>query len=151
AAVIVAPPRVWGRSVPPVDSRTMRHLFTGSARRRPRGTPRAALAALLAVSLLAAPSRAQAGAAAHMAADSPRAALAQYLDFAHDGRFDEAAKSLQLPTEAPANDGPRLARRLLFVLDRFIQFDLSQVSGESEGKLDDKLPPELEEIGHITL
>src|SRR5690349_13131236 len=113
---------------------------------------RAARPALLAALLLVPGARAgQQTPAVKVAHDSPRAALSNFLDLGHDGKFDEAAKSLQLPAGAPADDGPRLARRLLFVLDRYIWFDLSQVSGESLGKLDDGLTPDTEEVGHITL
>jgi len=110
---------------------------------------RTALAAAL---LLATAARAgQTGPAAHVAPDSPRAALAAFLDHGHEGKFAEAARSLQLPPETPAEEGTRLARRLLFVLDHYILFDFSQISGESEGRQDDGLTPDTEEIGHITL
>ena len=46
--------------------------------------------------------------------------------------------------------GTRLARRLKFVLDHFVWFDLSQVSGESLGHPDDGLTPDAEEVGSIT-
>jgi MscS family membrane protein len=129
----------------------MRQLFPRTTRTRRSSALSAVLPTLLAVLLLTLPARAQAGAAAKMAADSPRAALDQFLQQGHDGHFDEASRALQLPANVPAEDAPRLARRLLFVLDRYIVFDLSQISGESQGNPNDGLTPDTEEIGHITL
>ncbi|MBM3984160.1 MAG: mechanosensitive ion channel family protein [Planctomycetes bacterium] len=106
--------------------------------------------------LLAAPAFArvpQAGSSSsasdQVASDSPRAALEGFLDKARAGDFEAAARWLELSADAPSGDGPRLARRLRFVLDHHVWFDMSQVSGESGGRADDGLTPDTEEVGAI--
>ena len=93
--------------------------------------------------------RAQTSAKVQVAPDSPRAAVEQFVDLGHEGRWDEAARLLELPPGTPPSEGPRLAQRLKFVLDHYIVLDMSQIWGDAPGNLDDGLPPETEEIGTI--
>jgi MscS family membrane protein len=111
---------------------------------------------LLAGLLLAAPALALAPqadgkppASDQVAPDSPRAALEGYLEQARAADFAAAARWLELPADAPSGDGPRLARRLRFVLDHHVWFDMSQVSGEPAGDQDDGLTPDTEQVGAI--
>ena len=110
------------------------------------------VATALVALLLLAPGvvRAQAPGKVHVAPDSPRAAVEQFVDLGHEGRWDEAARLLELPPGTPPGEGARLARRLKFVLDHYLVLDMSQIWGESAGNPDDGLPPETDEIGSIT-
>src|SRR5258705_1782500 len=92
-----------------------------------RRTLVARAATVLAVLLLLAAGavRAQSSAKVHAARDSPRAAVEQFTDLGREGRWDDAARLLELPPDTPPGDAPRLARRLTFVLDRYIVLDMS--------------------------
>ncbi|HEX5010681.1 MAG TPA: mechanosensitive ion channel family protein [Planctomycetota bacterium] len=94
-------------------------------------------------------SAAQAPAQAHVAPDSPRAAVGQFEDLGREGRWDEMAPLLELPPDTPPADAPRLARRLKFVLDHNLALDVAQISGEADGNQDDGLAADTEEIGGI--
>lgn len=117
------------------------------------------LAAGLVLALLPAALRAQAAepvpvpaappAAERVAPDSPRAALESYFDQCRAGRFDQAARWLELPEGTPPGEGTRLARRLKLVLDHELWVDLSQVSGAAVGDEADGLLPETEELGTL--
>ena len=52
--------------------------------------------------------RAQTSAKVQVAPDSPRAAVEQFVDLGHEGRWDEAARLLELPPGTPPSEGPRL-------------------------------------------
>jgi len=80
--------------------------------------------------------------------DSPRAAVQTFLDLAREGRWKEAARYLELE-EAQPDRGPVLARRLKAVLDRHLWVDLDAVSPVPEGRQDDRLPPDTDELGVI--
>jgi MscS family membrane protein len=80
--------------------------------------------------------------------DSPRAALSGFLEAAAQGDYVTAAEYLDASREQAAR-GPSLAERLHAVLEQNLQLDLENVSPLAEGKLDDKLPASLEEIGTI--
>lgn len=79
---------------------------------------------------------------------SPRASLQEYLDACRDGRYEDAARYLDLEGIAPER-GPELARRLKGVLDRHLWIDLSLISAQEEGDLDDGLAESAERIGSI--
>ena len=83
-----------------------------------------------------------------VAPDSPRASLEDYLRLCQKGKYGEAAKYLNLPPQM-AKSGAKLARRLKAVLDRRLFLDLDAVSPLSGGSLNDRLPPNYEEIGRI--
>jgi MscS family membrane protein len=85
-----------------------------------------------------------------VAPDSPRASLQAYLDAARAGEWDKAARYLSLSPEQKS-EGPRLAEHLKAVLDRYLWFDLETISPKSEGRLDDSLPPNLEDVGKIPI
>jgi MscS family membrane protein len=85
-----------------------------------------------------------------VAPDSPRASLQTYLDDARAGQWDKAARYLSLSDEQKS-EGPQLAEHLKAVLDRYLWFDLETISPESQGRLDDGLPPNLEEVGTIPI
>lgn len=80
--------------------------------------------------------------------DSPRSALARFLEFGHAGNHAEAARLLDLPA-ADASRGPDLARRLKTVLDRQASLDLDTISPLPEGNAQDGLPSGVEEIASI--
>lgn len=81
--------------------------------------------------------------------DAPRSAVAEYLSLARTGRYEEAARFLDVPASFEGR-GPELARKLKLVLDRNLWIDLAKVSPLPGGHDDDGLPPELEELGSIT-
>jgi MscS family membrane protein len=80
--------------------------------------------------------------------DSPRNALARYLELVRAGKLDEAARFLDLEGQDAAR-GPELARRLNAVLDRYVVIDLKAVSALPDGESHDDLPPTIEEIATI--
>jgi MscS family membrane protein len=80
--------------------------------------------------------------------DSPRAALAAYLDLSRQGRYEEAARFLAVP-EAERARSAELAERLKAVLDRHLWVDLDLVSGAPEGDLGDELPAGIDRIGSV--
>jgi MscS family membrane protein len=87
---------------------------------------------------------------AEVAPDSPRASLQAYLDDARAGDWQKAARYLSLSDEEKSK-GPELAERLKAVLDRYLWFDLETISPDSQGRLDDGLPHNLEEVGKIPI
>ncbi len=86
--------------------------------------------------------------AADLAYDSPRASLIEFEALCRAGRLADAARYLELPEETPPAEGQRLARRLKAILDFNIP-DPAKVSSSSGGRLDDGLPPDIEEIGVV--
>lgn len=84
----------------------------------------------------------------HVAPDSPRAALRDYLELCRQGRFGEAAGYLSVSAERRA-EAPEMARRLKAVLDRHLWIDLDQVSPLSEGDEEDGLARDIEQIGAV--
>jgi MscS family membrane protein len=81
-------------------------------------------------------------------AESPRAALSEFLELARAGRFGDAARFLDL-SGLDAARGPVLAQRLKAVLDRHLWIELDEVSAGPEGDLGDGLPAGMEELGVI--
>ncbi|MGE5346538.1 MAG: hypothetical protein ACM3JH_11340, partial [Acidithiobacillales bacterium] len=82
------------------------------------------------------------------APDSPRASVLSYLELARDRRWDEAARYLEL-SPADAARGPELAKRLKAVLDANVWIDPDEISPRPEGRKDDGLPPDIEELATI--
>lgn len=82
------------------------------------------------------------------APDSPRAAVVAYLELARAGRWEEAARYLELPA-ADASRGPELARRLKAVLDANVWLEPDDISPLPEGRTDDGLPQGVEELTTI--
>jgi MscS family membrane protein len=80
--------------------------------------------------------------------ESPRAAVRLFLDATRAGRWDDAARFLLLTDEERAR-GSQLARRLATVLESRYRFDPDQVSAAPEGRLDDDLPTDIEEIAQV--
>nr|MBK7065864.1 mechanosensitive ion channel family protein [Deltaproteobacteria bacterium] len=80
--------------------------------------------------------------------DSPRASLQRFAELAQRGRWEEAARYLDLAGR-PASDGPVMAYRLREVLDRYLGLDPTALSGESAGDTDDGLPARVDEFGRI--
>ncbi|MBT9556920.1 MAG: mechanosensitive ion channel family protein [Myxococcales bacterium] len=71
--------------------------------------------------------------------DSPRASLLRFLTLARDADFESAAAYLEVPPARTA-EAAELARRLKFVIDRHVWFDLETVSARPGGNPDDGLP-----------
>jgi MscS family membrane protein len=85
-----------------------------------------------------------------IASDSPVAAVRAFLSAANVGHWTEAARYLS-PSAA---DNPRrveLAERLKGVFDSRRLIDLDTISGESEGTLDDGLPPHMEQVAALAI
>lgn len=95
-----------------------------------------------------APSRQAGPTAEEVDERSPRSAVTAYLDAARSGRFEEAARYLDVPPDYP-DTGPVLAFRLKAVLDRHLWIDVESLSAAPDGALDDGLAPHLEQIGRI--
>ncbi len=85
---------------------------------------------------------------AEVSPDSPRSAVAEYLDLCNEGSYRDAARFLDLPVGFEAR-GPVLARQLKAVLDHFLWIDPEKISALPGGDREDGLPPEVEEIGMI--
>ncbi len=83
---------------------------------------------------------------------TPRSTLEGFFSFAAKGDFKEAAKYLDLkhlPARIKKYPGPELARKLKIILDRSIWIDLSTISDDPKGDLNDGLPPYKERVGRI--
>ena len=84
-----------------------------------------------------------------VAQDSPRASVGQFLELSRTGRYDDAARYLDLRTAAQKADGAGLARRFSAVLDRHAWIDLDGLSPLPAGRADDGLPRGTDEIARI--
>lgn len=84
-----------------------------------------------------------------VARDSPRASFRTFLEAASDGRWDEATGYLALTPEQQSR-GTELARRLKGVLDSERWVDVDSISPEPDGRRDDGLPPQFENVS-VTL
>jgi MscS family membrane protein len=80
------------------------------------------------------------------AVSSPRTTVQRYLELSSQGRFEEAAALLELPSNL-ISSRTRIARHLRPVLDRRLSLDLEQLSDRPEGALSDGLAANLEQIG----
>lgn len=80
--------------------------------------------------------------------DSPLAALLAFREAARGEHWDDAAHFLTL-TDANRERGPELAERLDAVLNSIFNLDPESISGQSEGRLDDGLPPDVERIAEV--
>ncbi len=85
---------------------------------------------------------------ARVAPDSPRQTLSEFLESCRRGRYDEAARYLELSPENVAR-GPELARRLKAVLDRHVWLELSSLSSLSTGDEEDDLPRDIDEVAQV--
>lgn len=83
------------------------------------------------------------------AADSPRASMRSFLDLCDRGRFEEAARYIDVPKGAEKRSA-ELARKLHEVLLERLWIDPEKLSSLSLGKKDDALPAGTEELGKIT-
>ncbi len=83
-----------------------------------------------------------------VAPDSPRASVSRFQDLCRAGEFAEAATYLDVP-DAQRGRAAELSRRLSAVLDREMRIRVDRLSPESLGRLDDKLPPAVDEVGVI--
>jgi MscS family membrane protein len=84
-----------------------------------------------------------------VAADSPRAAFDAFREAARAGRWNEAAQYLTLSDEDRTR-GPELAERLEAILNSLYSLDPTTLSGDSQGRLDDSLPPNVEQLGTVS-
>lgn len=82
------------------------------------------------------------------ASDSPRASMRAFFDLCDRGRYDDAARYVDVPrgTEKRAAD---LTRKLHEVLQERLWIDAERLSGLAQGKKDDALPPGTEELGRV--
>lgn len=87
--------------------------------------------------------------APEVAPDSPRAAVARFLQAARRGRYAEAADYLELAPGTTAAESAALARKLLAVLDRRARIDLETLSPLSGGEAADDLPRGIDQVAGI--
>jgi MscS family membrane protein len=80
--------------------------------------------------------------------DSPRGAFQAFRAHAHSARWNDAASLLELD-DSTSPRAVELARRLNAVLESLYEFDPETLSGSSTGRLDDGLPPDIEEIAVV--
>ena len=81
--------------------------------------------------------------------DSPRASMRAYLELCDRGRYDEAARYLDVPRSLDKRR-EELARKLFVVLSERLIVNPEQLSSRSEGKTDDPgIPAGTEELGKI--
>lgn len=83
---------------------------------------------------------------------TPRGAVAGFLDVAREGKYDVAAEYLflgNLPQGLTSDDGPLLARQFKTILDRTLWVDVPALSRETEGHTDDELPEGRDWVGRI--
>ena len=85
-----------------------------------------------------------------VANDSPAASVRAFLTAAGAGRWEDAGRYLSL-TAAEAPRRKELAQRLKGVIDSRRVIDLDTLSGASTGKLDDELPPHVEQVGALAV
>lgn len=113
---------------------------------------------LRSVALAAPPAVAAAGAAAATLVandadeepDSPRASMQHYFELCNKAKYAEAAVYLDVP-KSEAKRAPELAQMLAAVLNKKIWIELDQLAGTSDGKKDDGLPANTDEIGRIKM
>lgn len=82
----------------------------------------------------------------------PLGSVYRYIQAARAGRYEEAARYLDLrgiPPERREETGPVAARHLKVVLDRKLWIDFALLSREPQGHIDDGLPPGFDRIGTI--
>ena len=85
---------------------------------------------------------------------TPRRAMVGFLAASRAGDYARAAEFLdlsELPPEARAEQGPVLARRFKFALDRFLWIDPETLSDDPAGAGDDGQPELVELIGNLPL
>src|SRR5688572_330175 len=87
-----------------------------------------------------------AGAPRVEAPDSPRVAVAEFLELSRRGRYEDAARYLWLASEQVSR-GADLARRLRAVLDRHLWIDVQRLSPGPEGDGTDGLPEGTDALG----
>jgi MscS family membrane protein len=83
---------------------------------------------------------------------TPRSAVQSFLDATTAHRWEEAARLLSPQVEQPPETIEKLAgtaRELKAVLEIHLADELERMSDSPEGKLDDKLPGDTEEVGII--
>jgi len=74
--------------------------------------------------------------------------MREFFDAANERRWSDAARYLVIPAGEQARRD-ELTRHLKSVLDIRRPIDLETLSGESGGRLDDRLPGSLEQVGTI--
>jgi MscS family membrane protein len=88
----------------------------------------------------------------HVNRETPRDAMAGFLDATRHGDYLRAAEYLdlrRLPASARSEEGPTLARQLRVVLDQTLPVDLDALSDQSDGSRREGLPPDRDTAGTI--
>ncbi len=83
------------------------------------------------------------------AADSPRASMRAFFDLAARGRYQDAARYLDVP-KVHEKRAAELASKLEAVLSQRLLVDPEQLSPNAQGRTTDGLPAGTEELGKIT-
>lgn len=81
---------------------------------------------------------------------TPRSTLFHFFDALREGKRRDAATALGNPHDFQG-DPEIQASRLKSVFDTFLWFDLPTISDDPRGRLDDGLPPDVEDVGPITI
>lgn len=84
--------------------------------------------------------------------DTPRGAMARFIDACRNGEYAKAAEYLnlsQLKRSERAKRGAEMARQLEIVLDRVLWVDLEKLSTDRDGDANDGLPPLRDSLGTI--
>ncbi len=87
---------------------------------------------------------------AHPSPGSPRTSVVSFLELSRSGRWNEAARFLEPPPRIVGSPAA-LAQRVKAVLDSNAWLDPNDLSPLDEGRRDDGLPPEVEEIASFTV
>lgn len=85
---------------------------------------------------------------------TPRRAMVGFLSASRAGDYARAAEFLdlsELPAETGEAQGPVLARRFKFLLDRFLWVDPEDLSDDPAGAAEDGQPPQYDLVGHLPL
>lgn len=82
------------------------------------------------------------------APDSPRASMRVFFDLCDRGRYEEAARYLDVPYGTQGR-APELARKLSTIISERLVIDPAQLSPRAHGRTDDRMPAAIEELGKI--
>jgi MscS family membrane protein len=82
------------------------------------------------------------------AADSPRASMRAFFELADRGRYQDAARYLDLP-KGSEKRAAELAHKLHVIVSQRLVVNPDQLSPLSQGRMTDALPPGTEELGKI--
>jgi MscS family membrane protein len=83
--------------------------------------------------------------------ETPRTTVMNFVKYAHRGDFKSATKFLQLSTANQKQEGERLARELLTLMDTSLHSNISLMSDTPEGFIDDSPDANIEMVGKFVV